>query len=104
MQRGPVRPAEVVSSSTASSSSSNSSSGRPPGPAQPERWDEEDLKESQDFLVMQSAISKTYRRKLLEFRRSVTPDQLDGVRASLPPEHWPELDRVWREAQALVGP
>lgn len=51
---------------------------------------------------MQSAIGKTYRRKLLEFRQSVpTLEELERVRAGLPQEHWPELEQVWREASAL---
>jgi hypothetical protein len=57
--------------------------------------------EQEQVLLLQSAINKTYRHKLLEFRRSVTPDMLDGMRATMPPELVPELDALLREAAAL---
>jgi hypothetical protein len=57
--------------------------------------------EQEQVLLLQSAINKTYRHKLLEFRRSVTPDMLNGMRATLPPELVPELDAILREAAAL---
>ncbi|GBF98107.1 hypothetical protein Rsub_10853 [Raphidocelis subcapitata] len=80
VQRGPVQPAEVVDESPAQDALSE---------------------EQEQVLLLQSAINKTYRHKLLEFRRSVTPDMLNGMRATLPPELVPELDAILREAAAL---
>jgi hypothetical protein len=63
--------------------------------------DEPDAEEA--FLLLQSAISKQYMAKLIEFRRNMTPEALDSIRALLPPEEHAELDAIIREAQALGG-
>ncbi len=88
-----MQPAEVIGSGSS-----------PPTAASPQQLDEEaDLLEQgeEEFLLLQSAISKTYRAKLLEFRRTMTPDVLESVRASLPPEHQPDLDLILQEVAAL---
>jgi hypothetical protein len=77
-----VQPAEVVDSA---------STRQPTDPEQ----------ETEDFILLQSAISKTYRQKLLEFRRTVTPATLASMRAGLPPEHLPQLEMILREAAEL---
>lgn len=53
------------------------------------------------YLMLQSAISKSYKQKLLEFRRTMTPELIDSVRASLPPEHLMQLDQILREVALL---
>ena len=85
VQRGPVQPADFRESRS----------------RQQAAQEGEDAAE--EFLLLQSAISKTYRQKLLQFRRTVTPDMLDSIRAGLPPEHHPQLEMIMREAAAL-GP
>lgn len=86
MQRGPVQPAEFEDASSSRQ--------------QPARPDED---AAEEFLLLQGAISKNYRQKLLEFRRTVTPDMLDDIRAGLPPEHHAQLELILAEAAAL-GP
>ena len=57
----------------------------------------------EQFLFAQNAISKTYRRRLIEFRDAVaaSPAALADLRASLPPDALPQLDELLREVAAL---
>ncbi|KAI8465536.1 MAG: hypothetical protein J3K34DRAFT_84718 [Monoraphidium minutum] len=94
VQRGPVQPAEVV----------ESRSGPPQQPEPPAgQWGP--FQDDEAFLLIDGAISKTYRNKLLEFRRALaaSPELLEGMLASLPPEHRPQFDAILAEAAAL-GP
>jgi hypothetical protein len=74
-------------------------SGRPQPAAQPGP----ELGIDDELLLVQSAIGKQYRAKLLEFRAAMTPEALDALRARLPPEHAAGLEEIIAEARALDG-
>jgi len=89
VQRGPVHPAEVVEPDFRSLLAAQ------------QQEQQEALQSSDEFLILQSAISKTHRAKLLEFRRTMTPELVENVRASLPPQHRQDLEQILREVSEL---
>lgn len=88
---GPFLPAELIEDAQGSPRSPSTSS-----------WDEGDEDAAEELLLLQSAIDKAYRLKLLQFRRAATPAAIADIRASLPPQHRPQLEAILREAAGLA--
>jgi hypothetical protein len=56
-----------------------------------------------EIKALQSAVDKSYKQKLLELRKVLTPETIADLRANTPPEQRAELDSILFDIQQLDG-